>query len=353
MTKNSLGVAVIGTGFFGEVHAATYASMSSANLVAVCDVDEQRAKAVAARYDAEAYTDYREVLRRDDVHLVSIVTPEAFHREPAVDAARAGKHVFCEKPIATTTADADAIITAAEDNGVKLTVGFESRFLVGTAQIKAAIDEGNLGDLSLVYSRRRGDRGFADIKRGRVSPVKEIAIHDIDLFLWFTQGDPITEVRAVGVNRAVYQQWGVPDWVILTLRTRGGTVGVIDCGWGLPYKWTGWSTPSKWHPYADTRTEVIGTSGAVYLDLHPMMVRGCDEVEGWKFPDTVYWPDVHGSVAGAIRTELDHFIDCVQRDREPLVTGRQAREALRIAQLAERALEEDVPVLTTEELADR
>ncbi|MGH2449416.1 MAG: Gfo/Idh/MocA family protein, partial [Chloroflexota bacterium] len=316
------------------------------SLVAVVDTDGTRAAEVAGRHGAEAFTEIESALARDDVDAVSIVTPEAFHREPAVKAARAGKHVLLEKPIATTVEDGKAIVAAARAAGVRLTVGFESRFALGYAQVEEAIDGGTLGEVSYVYAKRRGDRSFADLKAGRVMPIFEIAIHDIDLFLWYTGFPKIVEVSCKSVEKVVHQQWGQPDWQIVTLTTETGALAVIDCGWALPYRWAGWHTPNTWHPYADVRMEVMGTAGAVYADLHPMLVRACDEGEGWKFPDLVYWPVVGGVTGGAIRAELEAFARAVTSDDEPLVTGEQALQSLEVALMAQRAYETGRPVVT-------
>jgi predicted dehydrogenase len=339
-----LGAAVVGAGFFGQIHAQVWASLPGVDLRAVVDNDRERAEATAKRHGAAAYSDLREILGSDDIDLVSIVTPEPIHREPAIMAAEAGKHILLEKPIATSVADGQAIVAAARAAGVKLAVGFESRFALGYVQIKQAIDGGSLGEVTYVYAKRRGDRGFADLKAGRVTPILEIAIHDIDLFLWYTGFPKIVEASCVSVRKDVYQKWGQPDWQIVTLITEGGAVAVLDCGWALPYRWAGWKQPQSWHPYADVRMEVMGTSGAVYADLHPMLVRGCDESEGWKYPDLVYWPDVGGVTGGAIRAELESFARCIVQDEEPLVTGEQALLSLEVAEMALRSYELGEPV---------
>lgn len=344
MKDGKLGVAVIGAGFFGQTHAKVYDSLPSTELLAVVDVDEARARETAGRYGADAYADVAEMLKRDDIDMVSVVTPEPLHKDPVVQCAAAGKHVFLEKPIATTLADAETICDAAKSAGIKLAVGFESRYGLGFSNIKEAIDGGTVGKVTYVYQKRRSDRSFADLKHGRVSPIFEIAIHDIDMFLWFTGFEEVTEVYCTGATGAVQEQWGQPDWQVINVHTASGALGVMDFGWGLPYKWAGWQSPEGWHPYADIRTEVMGSNGAVYSDMHPMMLRACDDDEGWKFPDLVYWPNVAGKIGGAIRTELESFADCVIQDQEPLVTAEQGMAGLRVALMAERSYKEGVPV---------
>src|SRR5262245_23038082 len=116
-------VAVVGAGYMGERHARIYAGLPDAELVAVCDVRESVARELAARTGAAVYADYRALLRRDDLDAVSVCTPDGLHREPCELAARAGRHVLVEKPVATTLVDAEAIVEAAERAGTVLLVG--------------------------------------------------------------------------------------------------------------------------------------------------------------------------------------------------------------------------------------
>ena len=111
-------VAVIGAGFMGERHARIYAGLPDVELVAVCDVHEEAARELAERTGAPAhYTDFAELLRRDDLDAVSVCTPDGLHREPCEQALAGGRHVLVEKPIATTVADAEAIVAAARGSG--------------------------------------------------------------------------------------------------------------------------------------------------------------------------------------------------------------------------------------------
>ena len=120
------GFGVIGTGIVGGAwHAHVYHHMPKSELVAVCDLNGERAREIADRYGVQhVYTDYRELLARDDIAAVSIATPDFAHRDIAVAAARAGKHILVEKPLATTVEDAEAILAAVDEAGVKLMVDF-------------------------------------------------------------------------------------------------------------------------------------------------------------------------------------------------------------------------------------
>jgi predicted dehydrogenase len=165
-----LGAAVVGAGFFGQVHAQVWATLARR---AAAGCDRQGQGAATSTGDAawcRAYSDLREITDRDDIDLVSIVTPEPMHREPAVMAAEAGKHILRRSQSRPPGRTAGRSWRRRVPPEVKLAIGFESRFALGYAQIKQAIDGGSLGEVSYVYAKRRGDRSFADLKAGRVNP---------------------------------------------------------------------------------------------------------------------------------------------------------------------------------------
>ena len=179
-------VAVIGAGFMGERHARIYAGLPDAELVAVCDVRETAASDLADRTGARAYSDFRQLLRRDDLDAVSVCTPDALHREPCELAARAGRHVLVEKPIATTVADAEAIVEAAARARVTLLVGHCLRFDPRYDQARQAVGRGELGILQTVYTRRANTVAAQDRLGGRCSLPLFLGVHDYDVMRWLT-----------------------------------------------------------------------------------------------------------------------------------------------------------------------
>jgi len=337
-------VGVIGAGAFGETHSMVYSELPGVTLVAVADLNADRAREVAARFGAESwYDDWAPILERDDIDAVSVVTPEDKHKEPVVEAAKAGKHVLVEKPIATSLEDADAMIRAAEQNGKVLMVGHILRFTPGYVQIKQAIDSGSLGEPIWAYSRRNGS--LAQVKRisGRVSAIMFLGIHDIDLLLWYLGGE-VERVFCESVRKEVSRSFGVPDFSWILLKFGNGALGSIETGWGLPEKWADWKIPGDWGAFAaDIEVEVIGTRGAAYFDFPPMMVTGCDS-EGFKFPDLIHRPRMHGRTEGAIKIELQHFIDCIRDGKQPLVSGKDGRRAVEVALAAEKSSKIREPV---------
>ncbi|MGQ9596679.1 MAG: Gfo/Idh/MocA family protein [Thermoproteota archaeon] len=148
-------VGVIGCGVMGKYHARVYSELPGVKLLATADVLEERAKEVAKEFGAERwYTDYNELLTRSDIDAVSITVPDHLHRGPTVAAAKAGKAVLLEKPIATTLEDADAIIKAVKRAGIPFLVGHIVRFDYNYVKAKEYIDRGSLGDPISIWARR-------------------------------------------------------------------------------------------------------------------------------------------------------------------------------------------------------
>jgi predicted dehydrogenase len=149
-----VGFGVIGAGLFGENHAVVYSRLPGVELVAVCDQNEERAREVAERYGARAYyTDYEKVLADPEITAVSIATPDFAHAEIALAAAQVGKHILCEKPLATTVEEAQAIVDAAARAGVKLMVDFHNRVNPPFAAAREQVRSGAIGTPAYGYAR--------------------------------------------------------------------------------------------------------------------------------------------------------------------------------------------------------
>jgi len=338
-----VGVGVIGAGTFGEVHARVYSELPQCRLLAIADSNRARAGEVAGKYHADAYDDWRKLMERKDIQAVSIVTPEDQHTDIAVAAAASGKHILVEKPIATKTEDALTIINAAKKGGVKLMVGHILRFTPAYAQVRQAIESGNIGEPIWSFSRRNGSIVQVERLKGRISAGMFLAVHDADLLRWY-MGDEPERVYAEDVKREVHKKYGLSDFIWALVKFKRGGVGSIEAGWGLPRSWGGSALPGKWGQFnADVGVEVIGTKGSVRIDSPPMMVYCCDEA-GFKYPDIIHGFELHGRINGGIRIELQHFIESVLNDTEPLVTGEDGLVALKIIEAAERSLSEGRPV---------
>ncbi|BFH70502.1 MAG: Gfo/Idh/MocA family oxidoreductase [Paenibacillus dendritiformis] len=198
-------VGVIGAGSISEMHFGGYQKNNEAELVAVCDLNADRAKEKAEKFgapEAKIYTDYHELLANPDVEAVSICTWNNSHAEIAIAALEAGKHVLVEKPLCKTVEQALAVQEAQKKSGKTLQVGYVRRYGMNTRVLKKFIDAGDLGEIYYAKAsclRRLGNPGgwFSDVERSGGGPLIDLGVHVIDL-CWYLMGKP--KVKSVSGN---------------------------------------------------------------------------------------------------------------------------------------------------------
>ncbi|MBT3380360.1 MAG: Gfo/Idh/MocA family oxidoreductase [Lentisphaerae bacterium] len=322
---DKLRVGIIGLGFFGEKHAEVFADMRGVELAAVCTRRDARRQEVADRFCVPAnYADFHDLLADPNIDAVSIVTHVNDHRDIAVAALDAGKHVFLEKPMAGTVADCDMILTAAERADGLFMVGHICRFDTRISQAKDAIEKGRIGRIISMHAARNLPAHITGQVLNKISPLMGDGIHDTDIMLWLT-GSQIRTVYAqnVRVRDLVYPDIG---WAMY--RFENDAVGVVETVWCLPEK-----TPFT----IDARLEVIGTEGAIYVDCGNAGLV-INDASGVHKPDTAYWPHLHGASVGALRNEISYFVDCIANGCPPtVVTPDAAREAVAVMCAAEKS----------------
>ncbi|MBI3944721.1 MAG: Gfo/Idh/MocA family oxidoreductase [Armatimonadetes bacterium] len=323
-----LGVAVIGLGRMGAPYARVLSQLPNAKLAAVCDIDAELTRRVAAEMGVPGYADYREMLAAaKDIQAVCVCTSDQAHREPCVRAAKAGKHILLEKPLATTIEDGEAIIAAARGAGVKLMVAHLLRFDPRYARAWQTVREGRIGEPIHVFARRNNILASGRRIGGRTSVLYFLGIHDIDFLLWCLEDKP-TSVYATA-SRKLLTDLGVDDTIFALIRFAGGSVACIEASWVLP---------DTSFAILDARLEIVGTQGAVYVDINGQGLTMIDAARAERV-DTVYSPVLHGEVQGALRDEIEHFVTCALTGREPLITGEEALKSVRVVAAAHRSLE--------------
>jgi UDP-N-acetylglucosamine 3-dehydrogenase len=299
-----LGVAVIGTGFWGKNHARVYEELESTELVAICDRDAERAKAVANQFGVKAYTNSALMLKDKNIEAVSVCTWSTSLAKEASRALRAGKHVLVEKPMATTPKQAEKLVTTAKENGLHFTVGFLMRFIPGLRSIRESVQSKKIGELVCASAKRVSQWPE---RIGDIGVVKDTAIHDIDVMRFIFCEDPI----------AVYAQCGsmrhrkFEDYAMIMLSFADGKSAFIESNWLTPYK---------------TRTlTVTGSDAIMRLDYitQELWIEAANENVQPKFP----WQE-------PLKAELQHFAECIVKKEKPLVTGEDGLKALRIAAAA-------------------
>jgi len=320
---NKVRIAVIGLGWFGEKHCEALAGLPHVELCALCTRTESRLKALAKTFGVrKTYTDYRALLADSDVDAVSVVTMWDQHAAPTLAALEAGKHVFLEKPMASTNADCERIVRAAKAASKHFMVGHICRFNPRYAAAKEAIAAGRIGRIVSMYARRNIPACVGRSVLPKIGPIIGDGVHDTDLMLWYS-GAKVVSAYAQTVD---VRKLGHPDLGWTMYRFDTGAIGVLEDTWFLPD-----TTAFQ----IDERMEIIGTKGSIHIhETHPNL-SVCDAT-GWHSPDTTYWPSLHGARAGALRDELSYFLQCVIEDRKPtVITPEESAAAVRACLAAE------------------
>lgn len=317
-----LNIGVIGLGEIGTIHCEALLQIPQANLLAVADVDEARAKQIAQQTGAQPYQDYKELLARKDIDAVIIATPDHLHKEPCIHAAKAGKHILVEKPLAMTLEDSKAILGVVEKAGVKLMVGFTLRFLPQYQHAKTSIEKGELGKLISLFARRTNLITQAQRLKGRTGVLFFLGIHDFDVLRWMA-GSEAKEIYCLSTkhDRSPYT---VEDETFTTIRFENGVIACAHIGWCMP----------EGHPTGfDFKLDVTGTKGLLNLD----MVR--QGVEKHVAGHTSFPP-----MASPLIAEDRSFVEAVLYDKDVPVTGEDGLKAVQMTLAALESIKTGKPV---------
>jgi myo-inositol 2-dehydrogenase / D-chiro-inositol 1-dehydrogenase len=310
--SNPLSFGLIGAGWIGSFHAETLAHrLPGVTLTAVADPDPAAAARLAAPRD---YRSALDLIAEESIDAVAICSPAAFHTDLVVAAAKAGKHVFCEKPMALDLDDADRAIDAADAAGVTLQVGFNRRFADDFSAMRAKIVDGAIGTPQLLRSLTR-DPGISAEIAARVKPwtiFNETLIHDFDTLCWLNPGARVVSVYAQA-DALVHPQFadtGFADTAVVQIRFDNGAFAVAEASFQAVYGY-------------DVRGEVFGSAGVLTAG-RPPQDAGTGNTELF---------------ADAYVAQFAHFADAIRRGAEPSVTGQDARAALEVALAARESVE--------------
>lgn len=297
-----IGVAVIGAGFWGKNHARVFNELEETELLAVCDINAERAKIVAKQFGAKAYRETRRMLKRKDVEAVSVCTWSTSLAKEALKALKAGKHVLVEKPMAANSKQAEELLKTAEKEELHLSIGFLMRFIPGVQYIKKAIGSKTIGELVCATAKRVSQWPE---RIGDVGVVKDLAIHDIDVARYLFGNDPIAVYAKTGsMKHKLFE-----DYAHIMLTFEGGKNAFIESNWLTPYK---------------TRLLVVtGSEAILKIDYitQELTVEDAKETVQPRIP----WQE-------PLKLELQHFANCVLGKEKPLITGVDGLKALKIAE---------------------
>lgn len=335
-----INVGIIGTGWCGGIRADTCAANPLVKDLHIAEINPDRLDEVAkATNPVTATNDYRRLLENKDIHAIMIsATPETTHFPMAKEALASGKHVFLEKPIAITLEEADELVTLAERNNTKFTIGYSQRFNPKYAYVKQSLDDGTLGEPVTALVSRNITRSLGKKIGGRVklSPAAMEATHDLDFVLWCLKPRKPVRVFAQGVSKVMKEQFDAFDhmWIVVTMDD--GMCFTIGAGWILPPGYPNFSS---------TTIEFIGSEGALMIDdSHKDVVLNTMD-KGMQFPmSTMPGERVAHVYAGPMATETVHFVEAVALDRPVLVTPEEARAVMEVYIGADISAERNEPV---------
>lgn len=319
---------IIGCGVIAPWHAKGITNAPNASLAAVCDVVEGKAGKLSSEFgDPPVYTDYRRMLEDDVVDAVCVCTPSGLHAAVGVEAAQAGKHILSEKPLDITLENIDRFIQTADDSGVKLACIFQRRTSPMWQAVREAVQGGAIGRLILAdaylkyyrsqeYYNSAGWRGTWELDGG--GALMNQGVHCVDLMRWIA-GEPESVYALTG---HLAREIEVEDTACAVVKYSTGAFGVIE------------GTTSVWQGM-DHRLEFHGETGNI-------LVRG-EQIVRWETRDGAEIPDFSASdgTGGAVanpadigteghRIQIEDLADAILNDREPMITGRQARGAVEL-----------------------
>ncbi|MDE5415576.1 Gfo/Idh/MocA family protein [Alkalihalobacterium chitinilyticum] len=320
-------VGIIGCGSIAKHrHMPEYANNEHTEITAVCDIVEDRAQEFAEKYEAKAYTNYEELLQNADVDAVSVCTPNYLHAPVSIAALQAGKHVLCEKPMATSREDALAMIEAAKQSNKKLMIAHNQRFVPSHQKARQLIENGEAGK---IYSFRTAfghggpegwsadgtDSWFFKKEQAFIGAMGDLGVHKTDL-LRYILGEEFVEVGAF-VETSAKQNTDVDDTAVCVLKTESGIIGTLAASWSYVSK-------------EDNSTIIYGENAILRLEddpVHSLVVQ-------YKNGEVVKY-ELGGiqtnESGGQTNTQvIDQFITAIIEDQEPLVTGEEGLKSLQV-----------------------
>lgn len=333
----TLNVGLIGAGRIGRIHAGNLANrIPNARLVAVADIDLEAAKSLTAELNIEtAVSDYAQLLENGDLQAVVISSATDTHAQIIMEAAAAGKHIFCEKPLALELSRIDDALDAVEAAGVKLQVGFNRRFDPNYRKVREMAAEGKIGEPQILRITSR-DTEPPPLEFVKVSGgiFLDMTIHDFDMARYIT-GSEIEEIYVIGavmIDPRI-EELGDLDTVIITLRFENGVIGTIDNSRKAVYGY-------------DQRIELFGSEGMISTENETPDRHSLSNADGIQKPLPLHF-FLERYIESYLR-EMQSFVDCVQNDTPPEVTGADGRAPVVIGLAARLSYDENRPVSLNE-----
>jgi myo-inositol 2-dehydrogenase / D-chiro-inositol 1-dehydrogenase len=326
--SDTVRVGLVGAGRIARVHAAAYERIARGSIVTVTDPLTEAASELGAQHGYEVAPDLASVLADDTIDAVLLATPNFLHADQLVSALEAGKHVFCQKPIALTLADADRVVAAAAASDRVVQFGFMLRFTPPLPQLKRRVADGELGPLiaaqAAVFGWEPSNDWFYDPRNGG-GVILDTLVHFGDLVLWlFGPAERVTtEGGAYKLDGA--KKFGSPDNAVVTIRHTSGVVSSMYVSW----------TAGR----GNFTLDVYGNEGSASVDLVHAQALNLHVIgDGWQYPDLVWDYGYAG--------EQQYFVDRIlgREDGSLAASAAEARDALALMLAAQQSLDHNATV---------
>jgi myo-inositol 2-dehydrogenase / D-chiro-inositol 1-dehydrogenase len=323
-------IAILGAGFISEIHCESYHRfVPNAEVIAVYTRNAEKAQSFAQKNSIPQWYDNLDaIIQSSGADVIDICLPNFLHAEATLKAAAAGKHIIIEKPLAVTLEEADAMISACKKAGVKLMYAEELCFAPKYERVRQMVNEGAIGDIYMLKQSEKhsGPHSdwFYDVNLSGGGVLMDMGCHGIAWFRWMLKNAKVKSVYATMSTVYHKQRTKAEDNSVVIIEFENGVTGVVENSWAK-------------HGGMDDRSEVYGTGGVVYADLfmgnaaiayskngYGYAMEKADTTVGWTF--TIF----EEAFNQGYPQELKHFIDCVQNNKEPLVTGDDGRAVLEI-----------------------
>ena len=322
---SKLKVAVIGCGSISiHRHAPEYAAREDVELVAFVDPVAERAQKLADKYGGKVYTDHKTMLEAERPDAVSVCTPNAFHAPISIDAANSGAHVLCEKPMAVTNEEAQAMIEAARKNGVQLMIGHNQRFMPPHVKAKEILKTGKLGKV-LTFRTSFGHPGpeswsvegkggwFFQKPKAYVGAMGDLGVHKADLIRWMLD-DEVEDIAAF-VGTLHKEDTDVDDNAVCVLRMKSGVIGTLVASW-------------TYYRGEDNSTVLWCENGVMKIGTDPV-----DQVIVELRDGTTQRYNVGEIATNEKQTTsgiIDEFVNCLVTNTPPRISGEEGLKSLNV-----------------------
>jgi UDP-N-acetyl-2-amino-2-deoxyglucuronate dehydrogenase len=328
----TLGVGLVGAGFMGRTNAETVKRyLEGARLVAI--TGGSRAAQVARDYEIVAEPNVESLLCRTDIDVVVISTPHAAHAEQAIAAALAGKHILLDKPMATSVADCDRILSAVKEAGVQLMIMYGQRFRDCNVEARRLVRDGSIGAVQMIEEKQLAAGGLRSLPAWQSQPenvgiLMGHGVHNIDRIRWITGA----EVKSVSAQVHRDVETGVEISSMVLMQLTSGAMATL---------WASWAIADPGFPHTNSRALIAGTQGNLDLDAYGELKLGRDGA--WTVAAVQAPIDWAGEGAlsrvrmEAYRRQHQEFINAVREGRKPSVTGEDGRAAVQVAEAAYRS----------------